>query len=126
MNSKNKETVKIYYDGLCPFCTNYVGLQKIRDDFKTELIDLRSNQCIAEEFRSKGLNLDDGMVVLYNEQTFHGSSAVFFLSNLQDNSFMGILWRNIFRSRWLTKTIYPLLVFFRNITLIILGRPKIH
>tara|TARA_B100001540_G_C15762950_1_gene622566 strand:- start:862 stop:1242 length:381 start_codon:yes stop_codon:yes gene_type:complete len=126
MNSKHKETVKIYYDGLCPFCTNYVGLQKIRDDFKTEVIDLRSNQSIVDKFRSKGLNLDDGMVVLYNEQTFHGSSAVFVLSILQDSSFMGILWRNIFRSRWLTKAIYPILVFFRNITLTILRRPKIH
>ena len=117
--------LKIYYDGFCPFCTSYVRLQRIREHYDVELNDLRENKPKVKEFLEAGLNLDKGMVVEFEGTLFAGSEAVFLITTLQNNSVLGTLWKLIFFNKIFTKILYPLLVIFRNITLFILGRPKL-
>jgi len=117
--------IKIYYDGFCPFCASYVKLQRIRKNYEVELHDLRGESKKTKEFTSQGYNLNEGMLIETDEGIYAGSDAVYLMSILQNNSLLGILWRSIFFNKTFTSLLYPVLVFFRNSTLIILRRPKI-
>lgn len=121
-----KKSIKIYYDGFCPYCTQYTKLQRLREEFDVHLIDLREAPEEVDRFIDQGINLDKGMVVKKDENLFWGNEAVFLLASLQNKSLLGYFWRLLFLSSNLTKIIYPVLVFLRNLTLRILNRPKIH
>ena len=117
--------INIYYDGHCPFCKSYVKLQRLRESYLVNLIDLRESPQKVLEFTEIGYDLDEGMVVEIEEKAYCGSEAVYMMSLFQDNSILGSLWRAIFFNKTLTSIFYPVLVFFRNSTLFILGRSKI-
>ena len=121
-----KKNIKIYYDGFCPYCAQYTKLQRLREEFDVDLIDLRESPEEVERFIDRGIDLDKGMVVKEGDNLFTGNKAVFLLASLQNKSLLGYFWKLLFLSSNLTKIIYPILVFFRNLTLRILNRPKIH
>ena len=98
----------------------------MREEFDVHLIDLREAPEEVERFIDQGINLDKGMVVKKDENLFWGNEAVFLLASLQNKSLLGYFWRLLFLSSNLTKIIYPVLVFLRNLTLRILNRPKIN
>ena len=118
--------INIYYDGHCPFCKSYVKLQRLRESYLVNLIDLRESPQKVLEFTEVGYDLDEGMVVEVEEKVYCGSEAVYMMSLLQNNSILGVLWKAIFFNKTLTSIFYPVLVFFRNSTLFILGRSKIN
>ena len=38
-----KKKIKIFYDGGCVFCNNYIQLVKLKKDFDVSLVNLRDN-----------------------------------------------------------------------------------
>jgi predicted DCC family thiol-disulfide oxidoreductase YuxK len=124
MSNKN---AWIIYDGECPFCRNYVGLVKLRKNIGyVKLINARNFGQEVQFVTSAGFDLDDGMVLYYQGQFYHGSDCIQMIALLSDNdSVFGKINHWIFKSSVRARALYPSLRFFRNTTLKILRRKKI-
>ena len=126
MDSAETETVYLVYDGECPFCSayvNYVRVQKSIGTFK--LIDAREGGPIVDDIIERGFDLDEGMVLVMNGQYYHGHDCINHLALLSTSS--GVFNRInafIFRSKTVSRLLYPVLRFGRNLVLRMLGRKK--
>ncbi|MBU2568697.1 MAG: DUF393 domain-containing protein [Gammaproteobacteria bacterium] len=125
-NEKSNKLL-IVYDGECPFCTQYVQLLKLREVISTvELINAREGNSIVGDLFESGYDLNEGMVAIYENQTYYGADCVQVLALLSTGS--GIFNRInsvIFRSKLLARILYPVLRIGRNLTLMLLGKRKI-
>jgi predicted DCC family thiol-disulfide oxidoreductase YuxK len=117
----------VVYDGMCPFCTRYVMLYRIRQlAEKVHMIDARSDHPVVEEVRARGLSLENGMAVKWNGQIYHGAAALHVLALLgSDSGFFNRLNRLVFSRPRLGRFLYPAMVAGRRLTLRLLGRPPI-
>jgi predicted DCC family thiol-disulfide oxidoreductase YuxK len=105
-------TLHVIYDGECPFCRSYVSLLRLREQFDVHLIDARKEPAYAARY---GLDLNESMVVDLDGRISHGAEAISVLSRLSRTP--GPL-----ASERLSRAVYPLLRFGRNMTLRVLGR----
>lgn len=119
-----KETVKVFYDGECPFCSRYVKYIKFVETVgQPELIDLREDKESREAFETEGHDVDKGMVLQIGQQTYHGKDAVNKMADLSSPStFFNKLNHYFLSSSLMAAILYPIMVFFRNLTLELLGQ----
>lgn len=117
----------LFYDGECPFCTQYSELIKVRDQLgQFDIISLREDQESAQEFRDLGLDLEQGFVFRYDGKIYHGAEAMQMLatSTKQSNDPLLKLNHVLFGHRKLSRLLYPVLRFGRSIALFILKGPN--
>jgi predicted DCC family thiol-disulfide oxidoreductase YuxK len=117
----------VIYDGDCPFCSNFVRLYRLRENVgSVELIDARQDQALVETLRKEGMEINDGMVVIWKSQKYHGADAMHLLSMLsaEKGAFASVN-RLLFRNRRLAECVYPVLVTGRRMTLVLMGRKLI-
>ena len=79
------------------------------------------------EITARGWDIDQGMVLKVGDQLYYGSDAIHALALICSRS--GIFNRFnywLFKSRTLSHVFYPVLRFFRNLLLKLLGRTKIN
>ena len=123
----SEASLRIVYDGQCPFCTAYVKLVRLREAAgAVELIDARGDHAILDAIRAQGLDLDEGMVVAINDEFHHGDRAMTLLAAMTTPS--GVFNRLVrlgFSHRTVSRLLYPPLVLGRKLTLKLLGRPAI-
>lgn len=114
----------IVYDGECPFCSSYVTLYRLRERTgKVHLIDARSGHPLVDEVRSRGLDLDEGMAVMFQGRLYHGAGAMNMLAILgSDGGIFNRVNGALFRHPRLARLLYPVLVRGRWIALRLLGR----
>ncbi len=105
----------IVYDGDCPFCSRYVALLRLREQYDVRLVDARKNPAFAAQY---GLDLNAGMIVDLDRAVYHGARAISLLSRLSCTS-------SPLRTEWIASAVYPLLRFGRNVSLKLLGRSRI-
>ena len=117
-----KQKITLYYDKQCPFCSKYANLLKLKENFEISLKDAREN--LSEiAFVCENLNINDGFIVVYENNCFQGAKALEFLNSAVDKtSILGKLhfffaYENIF-SKFLYKTLFIL----RKIILFILRK----
>lgn len=108
-------TLKLIYDGECPFCSKFVTLMRLREEFNVELINARENRNVLSGYE---FDINNGMIVDVDGHAYHGADAVWMISKLSEKP--GML-----RSRRLAQTLYPFLRMGRNLTLKILRRKPI-
>lgn len=127
MSSSSNENAWIVYDGECPFCRNYMALVKLRNNIgSVRLINAREFGPEVHAIREAGLDLDDGMVLNYQGQMYHGADCIHMIALLsEDDGLFGKINNWVFQSPVRSKTLYPILRFFRNMTLMVMGRKKI-
>lgn len=130
MNDIKDETAQpttIVYDGECPFCSSYVQLARLRESIgPVQLLNAREGGPVVDEIVASGFDLDEGMVLLYDGAYYHGAECLRMITVLSDpNTAFNRLCRVLFRSRRMTKILYPVLRAGRNATLRLLGRKKI-
>ena len=124
-----EQEIWIVYDGLCPFCSRYVLMYRIRQLVeKVHLIDARdSSDTLVRELSEKGFDLNEGMAVKWNGRFYYGADCMHVLALLgSDNTVFNRLNRWVFSRRRLSRLLYPILVSCRKLTLRILGRPVIE
>ena len=117
-----KQKITLYYDKQCPFCTKYANLLKLKENFEITLKDAREN---LDEISvlCKNLDINDGFIVIYKNDSFQGAKALEFLNRAVDKTtILGKLhfffaYENIF-SKFLYKTLFIL----RKIALFILRK----
>ncbi len=118
----------LVYDGECPFCTRYVSLMRLRESAgSVQLLNAREDHPVVEQLLESGFDLDDGMVLKSGGNIYHGDQAIHALALMSGK----VGWFNrlnyvIFRSRLLSRLLYPILRAGRNTTLRLLGRPPIR
>jgi predicted DCC family thiol-disulfide oxidoreductase YuxK len=117
----------VVYDGECPFCSNYVRVLTLRESAgAVHLVDARGKPTLAARLRSDGYDLNQGMVALYGATIYFGADCVNLLALLSTPS--GLFNRingAVFRSRTLSRLLYPVLRCGRNLTLRLMGRSRI-
>ncbi len=128
-NSDNSTAgVVIIYDGECIFCASYVKLTRLRENLgKVELVNAREiTHPAVQHITSKGLDLNEGMAVIYQERIYHGADAVSFLAAFtRPVGPFNALNKLLFTSKPFSRLMYPLLRFGRNTTLLLRGRKQI-
>ncbi len=114
----------IVYDGECPVCSRYVRMIRLRDSIGTvRLVNARDGGPEVDAIVESGLNLDEGMALVYGGKTYHGVDCVNRLALLSSPS--GVFNRlnaAVFRSATASRVLYPVLRFGRNTLLKLLGR----
>lgn len=123
-----KREVVVVYDKQCPACDYYCNMVRIRESVgRLVLVDAREAGPIMDEITGRGWNIDQGMVVQVGSELYYASDAIHILSLLGTNRG----WFNrmsywAFRSQAVSRVLYPLLKFFRNLLLKFLGVTKIN
>jgi predicted DCC family thiol-disulfide oxidoreductase YuxK len=117
----------LLYDGGCPVCDNLVAwthLRKMRPEI--ELIDARQAPELVAEFRAKGIEINDTMVLQLGGVDFSGPEAFLLLARIAQprHEWLGVL------LKWLGRIgvygpLYPLLVKGRKLLLFLLRRSLI-
>jgi predicted DCC family thiol-disulfide oxidoreductase YuxK len=108
-------TLRIVYDGDCPFCRSYVALLRLREQYDVRLVDARQEPALAAQY---GLDLNEGMIADLDGEVHHGARAVSLLSRLSGSL-------SPLRSDRVASMLYPLLRFGRNAALKLLGRGRL-
>lgn len=119
--------LRVIYDGDCPFCENFMKFYAIRNNAgNVELIDARKRPALVRELRSRGMEINDGMIVMWHGHHYYGAEGMHLLSILGNNSGgIGMLNRLLFRNKKMAAAIYPLLAAGRRVTLALLRRKLI-
>jgi predicted DCC family thiol-disulfide oxidoreductase YuxK len=119
--------ITILYDGQCPFCSSYVSMVRLRDTVgRVELVDARLDDPSVAQAMSAGLDLDEGMLVIWQDHQFYGQDAVHLLATLSGSGgFLNGLQRRVFASAGRAAWIYPVLAKGRRIFLRLVGRSTI-
>jgi len=118
--------VQIVYDGDCPFCRAFSGMVRLKEDYSVELINAREPHPLIEAATGKGLDLDEGMIVVIGDDFYHGDDAMSRMALMTSKSgLMRRLTKWTFTSERRSQILYPILRGGRNLTLKILGHKKI-
>jgi hypothetical protein len=91
------------------------------------IVDLRNYPGKVAEFQDMGLDVDEGMIIVLDDEIYHGEQAIHVLALLSTP--IGVFNRTnhwIFSRRRLARMIYPVMVGGRNLLLLLLGRSKIQ
>ena len=123
-----REEILLVYDKQCPVCDYYCQVVRIRETVgELKLMDARESSAVMDEITSRGLDIDQGMVLKMGGRLYYGSDAIHALALISGRS--GIFNRLnywMFKSRTLSRIFYPVLRFFRNLLLKFLRRTKIN
>ena len=124
----NKEGILLVYDKDCPACDNYCQVVRIRESIgELKIINARESSEVLEEITQLGLDIDQGMVLKMGGVIYYGADAIHALALISSRS--GVFnklnyW--LFKSKRVSAVLYPVLRFFRNLLLKVLGKTKIN
>ncbi|MBV1909521.1 MAG: DUF393 domain-containing protein [Kangiellaceae bacterium] len=124
------KNIKIYlvYDEDCPMCNNYCRMVRIKQSVgELILVNAREESAILQEITRSGLNIDQGMVLVVGDNYYYGDQAINAISLM--SSRLGLFnkfnyWA--FRSKRVSRVLYPMLRSCRNFVLKLLGKTKIN
>lgn len=120
-------SIIIIYDGDCPFCRSYIKLTRLRELSNTCLLNAREEPGLCQELLDKDISLDEGMVVIMNNEVYHGGDAINRIALITNkNTIFNKFVYSVFSKPVISKYTYPVLRGLRNITLRLLGKKSIH
>ncbi len=123
----NTKEAWLVYDGECPVCSNYVHFFRAKKSIVLHLVDARKASEIMDEITKMRLNIDEGMVLKIDNAIYYGSDAMHALALLgTESDVLNKINYRLFRSKAVSKIIYPMGKAFRKILLKILRIPKIN
>lgn len=125
----HKTGVWIVYDGDCPLCRHSAQAVSLQENCGTlYLLDARKNHDhdLMRDIRAHAFDLNEGIVIFHQEQFYHGSDALRFIAlNTTPHGIGNHIVRVLFRYEWSARFAYPIMRFFRNALLKIIGVGKI-
>ena len=120
--------INLYYDDECPFCKEYSSYVELRKIYDINIINAREALVKINTFREKGYDINDGMIIEFEDNIFQGSDAVKIIDkNISKKSFFDKFLSRLIRVSFFKTLLYPLAKFFRIVILKLLGKnPKIN
>jgi predicted DCC family thiol-disulfide oxidoreductase YuxK len=120
--------ILLVYDWECPACDTYCRSVRVQQSIGTlRLVNARKPSAVIEEITQAGLDIDQGMVVKMGGQLYYGADAIHTLALLSSRlDLFSKLSYYAFRSKTLSRILYPGLRAFRNLLLKIMGKTKIN
>jgi predicted DCC family thiol-disulfide oxidoreductase YuxK len=120
--------ILIVYDKQCPACDYYCSLVRIKKSVGTlKLVDAREASSVMDEITEMGLDIDQGMVLKVDGQIYYGPDAIHAISLLGTRSgFFNRVNFWVFRSKRMSKILYPIFKACRNILLKVLRITKVN
>lgn len=122
------EPVVVVYDGECPVCSAYVRYVRIKESVGgLSLYNARDGGEWIERIKQAGLNLDEGMVLIYAGRMYHGVDCIHMLALLSTRS--GAFNRinaALFSRPKVAAFAYPILRAGRNLLLKLLNRSRLN
>tara|TARA_Y100000588_G_C13835940_1_gene745678 strand:- start:259 stop:666 length:408 start_codon:yes stop_codon:yes gene_type:complete len=124
----SKEEILLVYDKDCPACDNYCQVVRIRESIgELKIINARESSEVLEEITKLGLDIDQGLVLKMGGVIYYGADAIHALALISSRSgLFNKLNYWLFKSKRVSAILYPLLRFFRNLLLKMLGKTKIN
>ena len=121
------DMISIIYDDGCPVCSYYISISHIEEKYgKVNLIKARNNQKILDFLKLENINVNEGMIVVFDKKIYFGSDAINIISILgKKDSLINNVIINIFKYRIISQLFYPLLKLGRRLLLFILGKKLI-
>ena len=116
--------VLIIYDGECTFCNAYTQRLTLQQSVgEVELLSARSDDGRVQHYVDRGYDLDEGLLVVTQNEIYGGAAAVHWLSlHTSGVGFFEATNGFVFKRRWLANWLYPLLKLGRRIWLALRGR----
>lgn len=122
-------TVWFAYDGQCPLCLMGATHFRIRDAAgNLQLLDAREQPAhpLMQEIKEQRLNLDEGMVIKFKNTFYQGADALNIMAMLStNNGWFNRINALLFRSRFLSKLLYPSMRGARNSLIAFKGVQKL-
>ena len=121
-----ESTLTFVYDGECPFCNHFAELLELKSKIKNiKIIDGREDPVLIRDLFIKGYDLDNGAILLKDEDIFHGAEAINTIckSIKEPSSKLLEILSKTFKSSKRTRFIFPFLVIARRLALISKGIP---
>ena len=120
----SKKTLFIY-DGECPFCNHFAQLLELKSSLpEFEILDGRKNLSLLSKLYNQGYDLNNGAILINNENVMHGADAInwicFEIKNPND-SLLEVL-RILFSSNQRTNLLFPVLLWARRLSLTLKGK----
>ena len=112
------------YDGECPFCNHFAEQLEIKSKINNiKILDGRKNLNIIKSLLEKGYDLDQGAILLKDDDIFHGANALNTICKEIKNPTSNLLkiLSSVFNSNKRTKFFFPLLIRARRFALISKG-----
>lgn len=122
-----KNILYLIYDGDCILCSNSAQAIKIKNSVgHLEIINARTSHPLVTEALENGFDLNEGILVKYNNQYFYGADAVHFLALIGSPSdTFNKISSSIFKYKWVSYCFYPFFKLIRNIILFLRKIPPI-
>jgi len=124
----SKPEIVLIFDEECPVCRHYCRKVSIKENpGELKIINARIESDVIREITSRGLDMDQGMVLKSGNEFYSGGEALHRLALISSRT--GLFNRLnywIFKSRAISAWLYPVLVFLRNVLLKSLGKTKIN
>ncbi len=123
----SEQATLIIYDGECPFCNSFVRMTRLRSSLgEIQLIDARQGGEVVNAIQIAKLDLDQGMVLVYQGYLYHGAECLHMIALLSSTSIIfNRIFARLFRSRAFCRLSYPLMRSGRNLILKIKGSSKL-
>lgn len=121
------EKTLLIYDGDCPFCAKFAQLVRFKKAAgAVEMVNAREHPELVKDFAAKGIDLDKGMALQIGDDIYHGDAAlnrIALMSTKSDlfNAFNAA----VFRSKLLSKIVYPVMKAGRKAALLLRGKKSI-
>ncbi|MFT5574130.1 MAG: putative DCC family thiol-disulfide oxidoreductase YuxK [Cryomorphaceae bacterium] len=127
MNDKEllgRKGLTIVYDKECPFCSNFADFYRLKSRLeRVELVNAREHPNLLKELLGQGKDLNEGMLVYWAGRAHYGADAMHTLAIISSSGgVFNSINRFLFTHQRISAALYPVLVFLRKITLIVLRR----
>ena len=124
-----KGDVYFIYDGDCVICTAAARALRIREAVGSlHLVNAREGvqQPLVQEVTRRGYDLDEGMVILFAGQYYHGADALTVMALLgSDAGWFNKMNALLFRSKPVARLLYPAMRGIRNALIRAKGVPRL-
>lgn len=112
------EKVYLFYDGDCPFCSQYSKFRQLKECINLELHDARKN--LMWKKYDSNLNLDDGVILVIEDDSkvLQGIEAIRYLDTVCNfKGFFFKIQKFVFHNNLLAKIVYGILTTARKLAL---------
>ena len=114
------------YDGECPFCAHFAELLELKSGLPD--IEVKNARELEDlEGIPKGYDMDSrGAILILDKKMLYGSEAISWICSKIDHPSDGLMkiLSSTFSSSQRSEFLFPFLLFFRRVSLLIKGVPR--